>query len=132
MKTLTVKEPTKQEESIKHLRSILKPGTTVYHALKHVSSSGMSRQISFFIVSKDKRIQCIDWHLSHATGYKRADNGAIKVSGCGMDMGFAVVYNLGRKLYPKGFKLGKNQYGRNGDRSGFDTDGGYSLKSEWI
>lgn len=44
-----------------------------------------------------------------------------------MDMTFEVVYELGHYLYPKGFKLSKGQYGRNGDTSGYDKDGGYAL-----
>lgn len=119
--------------AIASLKKRLRAGDTVYHVCKQVSRSGMSRQITFFIADKDKKIVCIDWEISHACGYTRdKNNGALKVSGCGMDMGFSVVYNLGRVLFPKGFKLAKNQHGRNGDTSGIDKDGGYAFKSEWI
>ena|ERR1035437_1828097 len=50
--------------------------------------------------------------------------------GCGMDMGFHLVYNLGRTLFPEGFKV--EGRGRNGDASGWDKDGGYALKQRWI
>lgn len=133
METKTVKEPTPKESAIAFLNRTLKPGTTVYHALKHVSSSGMSRKISFYIPTKDKKIMCLDWYIAQALDMKRdPSNGALKVGGCGMDMGFSIVYNLGRKLYPNGFKLAKGQHGRNGDKSGFDKDGGYAFYSEWI
>jgi hypothetical protein len=132
---LTAKQAEKNEvyeNAFNFLKKNLKPGSTVYHTIKSVSASGMSRQISFFIVS-DNRITNIDWYISHVLDYRRnPKNGALKVSGCGMDMGFHVVYSLGRKLFPSGFKLTKGQYGRNGDRTGFDKDGGYSLHSEWI
>jgi hypothetical protein len=53
----------------------------------------------------------------------------LRVSGCGMDMGFDIVYNLGRFLFPKGD--GKTVTGRNGDTKP-ETDGGYLLKQEWL
>lgn len=55
------------------------------------------------------------------------DRGGIKVSGCGMDMGFHTVYTLGAMLWPKGTK--KPHGTRNGEP---DTAGGYALKSEWL
>ena len=129
----TPKEPTPQEEAIAYLSKILEPGTKVYTILRHRSASGMSRVISVFVcVNGDAKN--IDWYVANALDYKRDDkhDGGIKMGGCGMDMGFALVYNLGRKLYPEGFKLAKGQYGRNGDKSGFDKDGGYALKQEWL
>lgn len=119
--------------AIASLKKRLRPGDTVYHTVKHVSKSGMSRKITFFIADRKKKITCINWELSHALEYTRdKSNGALKVSGCGMDMGFHVVYSLGRVLFPKGFKLPKGRHGRNGDTSGYDKDGGYALHSEWI
>jgi hypothetical protein len=45
----------------------------------------------------------------------------ITVGGGGMDMGFHLVYNLGRVLWPFGFK-----------RAGKRCDGGYALRQEWL
>lgn len=121
-----------QNEAIEALKKMLKPGDTVYHTIKSVARSGMSREISFFIV-RDGQIRCIDWEVSNALGLRQNDrNGAVRVSGSGMDMGFATVYSIGRKLFPDGFKLPEGKMGRNGDTSGYDKDGGYALKSEWI
>lgn len=107
-----------KENAIASLKKRLKPGDTIYHTVKHVARSGMSRTITFFIADRHKKITCINWELSHALGYSRdKSNGALKVGGCGMDMGFHVVYSTGRALFPKGFKLAKGQHGRNGDRS---------------
>ena len=53
----------------------------------------------------------------------------VSVSGYGMDMGFHMVYSLGRTLYPNGD--GKTVTRRNGDTKP-ETDGGYLLKHEWI
>lgn len=73
-----------------------------------------------------------------------------------MDMGFAVVYDLGRVMFPDGFgvagkypngsdgrpttkemaakavEIGATFRGRNGDPSGWDNDGGYALKQRWL
>lgn len=125
-----------KNNAIAFLKKNLKPGATVYTIVRHVSSSGMSRSISAFIVlknehTKKQEIQCIDFWVSRALEQNFDRNkGGLKVHGCGMDMCFDLVYRIGRKLYPKGFKLPKGKRGRNGDTSGFDTDGGYALHYE--
>lgn len=88
---------------------------TVYTVLRHVSQSGMSRDISLFIV-EDNRLRNITYTASIALGEKVKDkNGqrVIRVNGCGMDMGFHLVYSLASVLYP------------NEDRAG------YKLSQEW-
>jgi len=127
------KELTDKEQAIKSLKEMgLKPGVKVYTIVKHVSSSGMSRHIQPYIVHKGEIIS-IGWYVSRALGWKLVSGThAIKVSGCGMDMGFHMVYTLGRVMFPKGFTLPKGKRGRNGDTSGYDNDGGYALNQEWI
>lgn len=114
------------------LRKLLKPGMTVYTVLRHRSSSGMSRVIDLFVVQKGQPVR-ISYDAAKVMDrtYDGERNG-IKIGGCGMDMGFALVYNLGRKLYPNGFKLRKGNHARNGDTSGFDKDGGYALNQRWL
>ena len=117
-------------EAIKHLRKLLKPGTTVYSVLRHVSASGMTRRIDFYTVVKGD-IVCLSGWIADATGYRRSKNhDGLVVQGCGMDMGFAVVYDLSRTIYPKGFKL--KGWRRNDDCKDADYDGGYALKSRWM
>lgn len=124
---------TEKTEAIASLKKMgVKAGKKVYTIVRHVSASGMSRSISSFIQHKGDII-CIDWYINRILGYKFDKNQrGLKIGGCGMDMGFHLVYSLGRALYPEGFKLTKDQYGRNGDKSGFDKDGGYSLKQTWM
>jgi len=150
--------------AIEQLRALLKPGDTVYCVLRSVSRSGMSRNISFFIQDHT----CIDVYIHDALSYSFAKSGSgLCVGGCGMDMGFAVVYDLGMKLFPDGFGVpcsfcglrptskadasylrnpanaaaeamhGNDDhvceyFGRNGDPSGWDNDGGYALKQRWL
>lgn len=143
----------------------LQPGDTVYTVLRHRSGSGMMRVIDLFVIRKDRWSgQMRPWFIGHLAAqamgdlYDR-DREGIKVSGCGMDMGFHVVYSLGSVLFPEGFgdegeiegkstqkkrrpktkaeaarmiKAGYTFHGRNGDGAGWDNDGGYALKHEWI
>lgn len=137
------------------LRKIIRPGDTVYTVLRRVSASGMSRDISVCVV-QNGYIRNLDALVSDACGIKRADGPGLRKGGCGMDMGFALVYSLGRALFPQGFgTVGQNasgrEYrapnpkaaraaarrgyvfqGRNGDASGWDTDGGYALGHNWL
>ena len=88
---------------------------TVYTVLRHVSQSGMSRDISLKTV-EDGQIRDITYTVAIALGEKPKDkNGqrVIRVNGCGMDMGFHLVYSLSSVLYP------------NEDRAG------YKLSHEW-
>lgn len=131
---------TKEEilEAHRILHKVLKPGDTVHCILRHVSSSGMSRRISLVVPRKNPHtgrpdIYCIDYLVAKLGLFKRqANKEGLVISGCGMDMGFHAVYSLGRALYPKGFKLAANQSGRNGEKSGYDNDGGYALKHLWL
>ena len=87
----------------------------VYCVLRHVSASGMSRRIDFYII-RDNKPQYLTGLIGQALDYRLHDRGGLIVGGCGMDMGFHVVYSLSSALYD----------------STKGNDGGYTLKSEWI
>ena len=93
-------------EAIETLRDILAPGDTVYCVLRHVSRSGMMRHIDFYKMpdTPGDSPRWLSWLIGRALDLRLAprDNG-LKVSGCGMDMGFHVVYNLSATLYRGGF-----------------------------
>jgi len=94
----------------------VKPGTKVYTILRHVSSSGMSRNISLVIANGDEVID-ITYYAAHALEDKLIESKgyrAIRVNGCGMDMGFHLVYNLSSVLF-----AGQER-------------AGYVLKQAWI
>lgn len=93
---------TDKTEALDRLRDMLTPGTTVYTDVEHVSRSGMSRRISAYIV-KDGSIVDITWLIARAGVAKLHREGGVTMGGCGMDMGFALIYNLGCALYPEGF-----------------------------
>lgn len=113
---------TEQNEARNYLLSVLNPGSTVYTVITHVARSGMSRSIQT-LIAKDSEIVDITWAVARVTGYTfDRKNGGVKIGGCGMDMAFEVVYNLGYKLWPNG--TDKPHSVRNGEP---DTDGGYAL-----
>jgi hypothetical protein len=154
-----------KDESAAYLKTILKPGDTVNTILRSCSRSGMSRRISL-VIARDSEVVDISWHAARAMGEKVKQGGqyvqdaGIVVGGCGMDMGFSLVYNLSRSLWPDGFgypvahdpECSATQYrpetkehaqkplnrgvtflhGRNRDTSGWDEDGGYALEHRWL
>lgn len=141
---------TEKAEALARLREWLKPGDTVYTILEHVSSSGMSRAIRFVIPKIGDDGQPYFLHPNHAIGTvlglrfhssRGVRSDALHVTGCGMDMGFDCVYNLGRYLWPDGVPCsGENCQSndhlnnRNCKRDGthLHRDGGYALRQAWL
>ena len=98
-----------KDEAIKRLKEEIKKGDTLYTQLNHVSQSGMTRHIS---VRQIKKNYPLDWTrlVSIALDWKEAKNrfgnyNGIKVGGCGMDMGFHLVYTLSNVLYNDGYAI---------------------------
>lgn len=109
------------------LLEYIRPGATVYCLLRHCAKSGMSRRISLFVIH-DGKPRNISFTAAAAMGRTiNLDDGGIVVGGCGMDMGWHLVYCLGSTLWPKGTPEPHGR--RNGEP---DSDGGYALKQEWI
>lgn len=100
------------------LLEMLRHGDTVYTVLRHVSSSGMSRRIDLYTM-KDNRPQYLSGYASNLIGWKLSNNGGIVVSGCGMDMGFHLVYTLSAILFRDNPIEGRNH-------------SGYELRHEWL
>lgn len=119
------------------LREILHPGDTVYTVLRHVSQSGMMRHIDLYAIKGSDKVY-LTGYAAAAMGENRTDQGAIKISGCGMDMGFSLVYNLGYTLYPQGYQCpgdkccSNDHYNRGDNDKTFHRDGGYAFRQEWI
>ena len=136
---MTKAEQAEQTEAQDQLRAILKPGDEVRTILRHVSRSGMSRSISV-IVSNGDGVRDISWLIARA-GLGRFDRkyDGIKVGGCGMDMGFSLVYNLSRALYGDSFVcVGEGCPSNDHSNGDLDrtphkhSDGGYALTQRWL
>ena len=133
-----------QRDSIDHLRELLHPGDTVYTILDHCSSSGMTHHIRVVIARTDDDGRTYhlhpNWHVATALGTRQAKRGdGVVMGGCGMDMGFQLVYTLSATLWPDGFvclgdRCRSNDHS-NGDRDRtphHHTSGGYALTHEWL
>lgn len=132
---------TERDEARALLLEWIKPGDRIYCVLRHVSSSGMLRVIQLVKMEpKTCRPLYIGYNaaLAMADRYDR-DREGIRIGGAGMDMGFALVYNLGRTLWPNGYRCtGKGCHSNdhtNGhpiDGRSKHHDGGYALESAWL
>jgi len=112
--TKTIKTQSEKQLQKDNLLRWLKEGDTILTLCNHVSSSGMTRRIKCYII-KDNRLLNISYAVSKVMEWPLNDKG-LKISGCGMDMGFHVVYSLSSVLFKKES----------------DKDAGYSLRHEWI
>jgi len=86
-----------KEEAIKTLVELFSKTKVVYTVLKKVSPSGMSRHISSFVII-DNEPRVIDYQISKILELPLKDDGVL-ISGCGMDMGFHLVYSLGSTIF---------------------------------
>ena len=107
-----MKKPNKEEKAIlkKDLKKYVKKGSTVFTTLgKDPSSSGMYRHIKLLVINK-KRILNLSYSVGQLTGWTYKDKtNSIGVGGCGMDMGYHLVHNLGYHLYDDGYAI-KHQW----------------------
>lgn len=114
---ITKKAQREQEkrDAIARLRELAPQGSTLYTVLRHESRSGMSRNIDVFVFAPaddggrdgdpGRPVKLWLTYLAHtALGWPLAkgDQG-VKVSGCGMDMGFHLVETLSRVVYGESY-----------------------------
>lgn len=142
---------TNQTEALDKLRELLPAGTTVRTILRHVSRSGMTRAISPVVVDETGETFDLSYFVARA-GIAKVNqrHGGVTMSGCGMDMGFALVYNLSRSVFPNGHEcIGAgteanhyrdacpsndhaNDRERNYSPGRHHNDGGYALRHRWL
>lgn len=98
-----------QIDAVLDLHEILKPGDTIYTTLRHVSRSGMQRVIDVNVI-RDNEPRWIGYTVAKALGDRFDDRKqGIVVGGCGMDMGFHIVHNLGYRLYGQQVREGTDR-----------------------
>ncbi len=103
-------------EAVERLRESLKPGDTVHVILRHVSRSGMQRILSPVKLEtcekcKGQEAPCgycrgagtqvlhLGYNAAVALGWRPSKDQGVYVDGCGMDMGFHLVYELSYLLF---------------------------------
>lgn len=136
---MTKAQQSAQQEAIDRLRSLLAPGDTIFTILKHRASSGMFRVIDA-VQLKDNEAYHLGYTVAQALGWRYDDRReGVRLSGCGMDMGFHLVYELSHALWPNGFTCTgqgcpSNDH-TNGDRDytpHHHTNGDYALRQRWL
>ncbi len=90
---------TPSADSLARLKELCPTGTRVYGFVRHVSSSGMSRRISFYAIQDNKPV-FLDGLFSNVTEFKRhKDKEGLIVGGCGMNMIMHVVTTVARVVH---------------------------------
>ncbi len=136
-------EKQRKIDGFNRLRELLKPGDTVFTKLVSVSRSGMFRRIDVYVF-RDNEPVWLTGSVAPLIGARYTMNdwqkqAGLGVSGCGMDMGFHVVYELSYALFKDGFdcigeKCPSNDHS-NGDRNyepHQHSSGAYALKHRWL
>ena len=129
----------RQEECKNALLELLKPGDTVYCQLKHVSRSGMYRVINLFAIKDNQPVRLSRYAADLLEGYDYRHEGC-KASGCGMDMGFHLVYNLGCILWADGWECAGKKCPSNDHVNDWKSPRGegvihkhgYALRCQWM
>lgn len=92
-----------RDEARERLRVLFPPGSEVHCSVTQVARSGMSRQIAVYAI-EDGQIRNVSRWVAWATESRLSkSDDAVIIGGCGMDMCFALVYNLSHALYRDGF-----------------------------
>ena len=133
-------------EAIARLREWVKPSDTLYTVLRNVSRSGMSRRIDVYKMT-DAGPHYLTGNVADAIGATFPSKGdGLRIDGCGMDMGFHVVYTLSYVLYPEyecvgegsgrweGCPSAAHDSGPDRDRygAGVTHHDGYALRQRWL
>lgn len=121
---ITTKESKKEQEKKEHAEAFnflldvfnSQERPTAYTILKSVSASGMSRTMKVVTYHNGQVID-LTWYVAKmGIGTLTEKNGqrVLRVDGCGMDMGFHIVYTLSYVLYGK------------------EANSGYKISQEWL
>jgi hypothetical protein len=133
-----------REEALHALRGYLRPGDTVYTIRHHTSASGT--HVIGTVILGDRALYNVTHLTARALDMKiHPKHYGVVVGGCGMDMGFHVVYSLSRALWPNGHPCtgeddGPHRCPSNAHTNGLRVydpatihpDGGFALNHRWL
>ena len=110
-------------EAIESLRKFLERDERIYTVLRHRAASGMTRFIDLYYIKNNVPYR-ITWQAARALGWTYdVKREALRVGGCGMDIGFHTVYTLSSILFREAPTFKDSVTGE---------DAGYSLRHEWL
>lgn len=130
-----------REDAVRRLRELLRPGMEVQCVMRHCSRSGMRRRISLVVVGKDGSVFHLDGLAARALQWSRVrqyPGDGVVVDGCGMDMGFHVVYSLSSLVFGdyvvrlSGADRARLTRWKNTRGKWSPTDAGYALTHHWL
>lgn len=139
----TTTKTAERDQALATLREDVQPGDTLWTVVRHVTSSGMTRWIDVYKLVDGDRVY-LSHAAAHATGRKvnNRNHDGVECGGCGMDMGFDLVYSVSRAMFPDGFDCigdgcpsndhSNDRGARNYSPDRHHTDGGYALKQRWL
>ena len=93
-----------KERAEELLKEWFPKGSTAHTTVVHVARSGMSRHIKVFAITGE-RILNISGYVADYLGWRYTNKEAVFVGGCGMDMGFHLIYTLSSCLYDDGYAI---------------------------
>lgn len=94
-----------QQEYLDGLKAMLPKGSKIYTLVRSVSSSGMSRRISIFIVDDNELINLDRYIERSGIAKRRANKQGLYIQGTGMDMCFALTYDIAMTLHGDGYSI---------------------------
>jgi len=106
MRKLTKAQQAEHAEALEWFRKNFPPGSTLYTVLRNVSRSGMTRHIGLVGFLDGERRYPVHPNYSGSLLYGSHVNkcgDGIVVSGCGMDMGFNLVYVIAYAVHGDGY-----------------------------
>ena len=86
------------KENISELKTFIKPSSEIIVVIHSVSSSGMMRKMSAYVI-KNKKLVYLNGYLRNAGLVKLDNKNHIIMGGCGMDMTFALTDQIKTALY---------------------------------
>ena len=88
------------------LKKLFPKGSTAFTSVTKVAPSGMSRHIQVFKAHGVDEMRFPTYMIAEYLDMRYKDETqSIFVGGCGMDMGFHLIYRLSSKLYDDGYAI---------------------------
>ena len=98
----------KKERLEELLKEWFPENSTAHTCVVHTAQSGMSRHIKVLAAPEQGQVRDISWYVAKYLGWRYTKKDAVFVGGCGMDMGFHLIYTLSSKLYGDGYAIGQH------------------------
>lgn len=94
-----------KQDRIEQIKKYVKEGDTLHTIVTHVARTGMSRHIRVFAIVDNDPVDLSSWIAGALDMRYIQKSNSVMIGGCGMDMGFALVYDLAHALFGDGYAL---------------------------